>query len=65
MLLLVIELYRCCDIPKFFCDAVALASPALYRMPEQEGYGYAIRIKSNAALEREIEHLLTPPVEYT
>ena len=31
-------------------------------MLEKEGYGYAIRIKANAVLEREIEHLLTRPV---
>ena len=34
----------------------------MYRVLEKEGYRYAIRIKSNAVLEREIEHLLTRPV---
>ena len=31
-------------------------------MLEKEGYRYAIRLKANAVLEREIEHLLTRPV---
>ena len=62
VLLPVIERYRGCDIPKFFRGDAAFAIPALYRVLEKEGYGYAIRIKSNAVLEREIEHLLTRPV---
>jgi hypothetical protein len=62
VLLPAIERYRCYDIPKFFRGDAAFANPALYRLLEKEGYGYAIRIKSNAVLEREIEHLLTRPV---
>ena len=62
VLLPVIERYRGCDIPKFFRGDAAFANPALYRLLEKEGYQYAIRIKSNAVLEREIEHLLTRPV---
>jgi hypothetical protein len=62
VLLPVIERYRECDIPKFFRGDAAFAIPALYRLLEEEGYGYAIRIKANAVLEREIEHLLTRPV---
>ena len=58
----VIERYRSYDIPKFFRGDAAFANPALYRLLEREGYLYAIRIKSNAVLEREIEHLLTRPV---
>ena len=58
----VIERYRGYDIPKFFRGDAAFANPALYRLLEKAGYGYAIRIKSNAVLEREIEHLLTRPV---
>ena len=34
----------------------------LYRLLEEEGYRYVIRLKANAVLEREIEHLLTRPV---
>jgi hypothetical protein len=62
VLLPVIERYRHCDIPKFFRGDAAFANPALYRLLEKERYLYAIRIKANAVLEREIEHLLTRPV---
>ena len=44
------------------CGDVAFANPALYRLLEKEGYHYTIRIKANAVLEREIDHLLTRPV---
>ena len=50
------------SIPKSFRGAAAFANPALYRLLEKEGYHYTIRIKANAVLEREIEHLLTRPV---
>jgi hypothetical protein len=62
VLLPVIERYRGCHIPKFFRGDAAFAIRALYRVLEKEGYQYTIRIKSNAVLEREIEHLLTRPV---
>jgi hypothetical protein len=62
VLLPVIERYRHLDIPKFFRGDAAFANPALYHMLEKEGYHYAIRLKANAVLEREIEHLLTRPV---
>jgi hypothetical protein len=62
VLLPVIERYRPCDIPKFFRGDAAFANPALYRLLEEAGYRYAIRLKANAVLEREIEHLLTRPV---
>ena len=58
----VVERYRCLDIPKFFRGDAAFANPALYRLLEEEGYRYVIRLKANAVLEREIEHLLTRPV---
>lgn len=57
-----IERYRRCEIPRFFRGDAAFANPALYRLLEEEGYRYAIRIKANTVLEREIEHLLTRPV---
>ena len=50
------------DIPKFFRGDAAFANPALYRLLEEENYRYVIRLKANAVLEREIEHLLTRPV---
>jgi hypothetical protein len=62
VLLLVIERYHRYDIPKFFRGDAAFSNPPLYRLLEKEGCRYAIRIKSNAVLEREIEHLLTRPV---
>ena len=62
VLLPVIDRYRHLDIPKFFRGDAAFANPALYRVLEKEGYFYAIRLKANAVLEREIEHLLTRPV---
>ncbi len=62
VLLPVIERYRHLSIPKFFRGDAAFANPALYRLLEKEDYHYAIRIKANAVLEREIEHLLTRPV---
>ena len=63
VLLPVIERYRHLDIPKLFRGDAAFANPALYRVLEEEGYRYVIRLKANAVLEREIEHLLTRPVE--
>lgn len=62
VLLPVIERYRHLNIPKFFRGDAAFADPALYCLLEKEGYRYAIRLKANAVLEREIEHLLTRPV---
>jgi hypothetical protein len=62
VLLPVIERYRHLDIPKFFRGDAAFANPALYRLLEKEDYRYAIRLKANAVLEREIEHLLKRPV---
>ena len=62
VILPVIERYRHLDIPKFFRGDAAFSNPALYRVLEKEGYHYAIRIKANAVLEREIDHLLTRPV---
>lgn len=61
-LLPVIERYRHYDIPKYFRGDAAFALPKLMRLLENECFLYAIRIKTNAVLEREIEHLLTRPV---
>jgi len=49
-------------IKKFFRGDSAFAIPELYAFLETEHYGYAIRLKSNSLLEREIEHLLKRPV---
>jgi hypothetical protein len=62
VLLPVIARYRDLPIPKFFRGDAAFASPKLFRLLEQEGYRYAIRLKANAVLERQIAHLLKRPV---
>jgi DDE family transposase len=62
VLLPVIERYRGRDIPKFFRGDAAFAGPKLLRLPEREGFRYAIRIKSNAVLERQIAGWLKRPV---
>lgn len=62
VLMPVVERYRHLDIPKFFRGDAAFALPKLMGLLEDEGYQYAIRIKANAVLEREIEQLLTRPV---
>ncbi len=56
------EPYRHCDIPRFFRGDVAFANPDVYRLLEEEGYRYAIRLKANSVLEREVEHFLKRPV---
>ena len=56
--------YRSQAIPKFFRGDAGFAAPELYRLLEQEGYGYAIRLKGNPILERHIEHLLTRPMSH-
>ena len=61
VLLPVIARYRELKIPKFFRGDAAFATPKLLG-PGDEGYGYAIRLKANAVLERDIAHLLKRPV---
>jgi hypothetical protein len=58
----VFERYRDLDAPRFFRADAAFAMPDLYELLEAEGYRYAIRLKANAVLERQIAHLLTRPV---
>lgn len=62
VLLPVIARYRELDIPKFFRGDAAFASPKLMTVLEAENYWYAIRLKANAVLEREIAHLMKRPV---
>jgi hypothetical protein len=62
VLLPVIERYRHRDIPKYFRGDAGFADPVLYGALEEAGYRYVIRLKANAVLEREIEHLLKRPV---
>jgi len=58
----VVVRYRNLNIPKFFRGDAAFAIPELYAFLEVENYWYTIRLKSNAVLERLIEHLLIRPV---
>ena len=58
----VVARYRAMTVKKFFRGDAAFAIPELYAFLEAEHYGYAIRLKSNGLLEREIEHLLKRPV---
>src|SRR4051812_48473354 len=62
VLLPVIARYRDLKVPKFFGGDAAFATHELFRVLEQEGYWYAIRLKANAVLERQIAHLLKRPV---
>ena len=62
VLLPVIERYRHLTLPKFFRGDAAFAIPELYGFLEAEQFSYAIRLKANAVVEREIEHLLVRPV---
>jgi len=58
----VMERYRDLDAAKFFRGDAAFALPELYELLEAQGYRYAIRLKANAVLERQIGPLLTRPV---
>ena len=58
----VIARYRALKVPKFFRGDAAFASPKLFRLLEEESYRYAIRLKANAVLERNISHLMKRPV---
>ena len=58
----VVARYRHLEISKCFRGDAAFAIPELYSFLEDEDYEYAIRLKSNAVLERQIQHLLIRPV---
>jgi hypothetical protein len=62
VLLPVLARYRDLKIPKFFRGDAAFAAPRLFRLLEQESYWYAIRLKTDAVLERQIAHLMKRPV---
>jgi hypothetical protein len=55
---LVAARYRDLDIRECFRGDAAVAIPELYVFLESERCLYAIRLKSNAVLERHIQHLL-------
>jgi hypothetical protein len=58
----VVARYRGQTLPRYFRADAAFANPEVYEFLETEGYGYAIRLPANEALQREIEPLLTRPV---
>ena len=58
----VIARYRPRKIDKLFRGDAAFAIPGVYELLEAEGYSYAIRLKANPILERNISHLLKRPV---
>ena len=62
VLLPVITRYRALSIAKFFRGDAAFATPKLMKVLEEERYWYAIRLKANAVLERQIAHLMKRPV---
>ena len=54
----VIDSYRGLGVPIHFGADAAFAMPAVYEYLEDNGVLYAIRIKADAVLERNIEYLL-------
>ena len=56
------ERYWSHDIPMYFRGDAAFAIPALYRVLEEEGFWYTIRIPANNVLMNSTGHLLTRPV---
>ena len=54
--------YRPLKVGKFFRGDAAFAIPELYLLLEAEGYRYAIRLKANEVLHRQIGFLLTRPL---
>ncbi len=58
----VIDRYRSTGKKLYLRADAAFASPDVYEYLEDEGILYAIRLKANNNLYREIEHLMTRPV---
>jgi hypothetical protein len=58
----VLQRYADSGAKLYFRGDAAFASPDIYEYLEEKGILYAIRIKANNNLYREIEHLLTRPV---
>src|SRR5215204_1889491 len=58
----VVARYRTTMKRRYLRADAAFASPGVYEFLEAEGYGYAIRLPTNAVLQRRIAHLLTRPV---
>lgn len=57
-----VERYKGMNVEKYFRGDAAFADPDIYEYLEEEGYFYAIRLKSNNNLMEKVSHLLTRPV---
>jgi hypothetical protein len=58
----IVDGYKDTDKKLYFRGDAAFASPDIYEYLEKEGILYAIRLKANANLYREIDKLMTRPV---
>jgi len=58
----IVSRYRDRDILRYFRGDAAFDNPHVYSYLEVERYWYAIRLRSNEILNREIEHLMKRPV---
>ena len=58
----IVARYRKRDILCYFRGDAAFGNPQVYSYLEDERYWYAIRLRSNEILNREIEHMMTRPV---
>jgi len=58
----IVKRYREMDKKLYLRGDAAFASPDIYEYLEDKGIGYAIRLKANNNLHREIDHLMTRPV---
>jgi hypothetical protein len=58
----VIKRYQGKEVTRYFRGDAAFANPDIYRLLENEGYFYVIRLKGNNILQSHVEHYLTRPV---
>jgi len=58
----VVGRYRAENLARYFRGDTAFADPKIYCFLETEDYFYAIRLKGNDILYKQIDHLLTRPV---
>ncbi len=58
------ERYLIAAVRLLFRADAAFAKPELYDYLESKHIGYAIRLPSNAVLQREVVHLLVRPTEW-
>ena len=60
----VVERYLIAAVRLLFRADAAFAKPEIYEYLEARNIGYAIRLRSNQVLQREIAHLLVRPTEW-